>query len=130
MKKMASISLKGHREHDHVMTVFHLKVNSNYMLFFTKACVRLCNNLRLIRRKSVNLLGDLNYFHLCFNRISWRKDKQHCIIQFGLIMCSGFPWVFFSEIPSYITLHLCYWTLPLFCTVKYVASSCLLKCGT
>lgn len=41
---MASISLKGHREHDHVMTLlFHLKVNSDYMLFFTAACVRQCS---------------------------------------------------------------------------------------
>jgi len=91
-------ALKGHREHDHVRTLlFHLKVNSNYMLFFTKACVRLCNNLRIIRRTSVKLLGDLNYFHLCFNCLSWRKDKQYLIIRFGLIMCSVFPRVFFLK---------------------------------
>lgn len=40
-------------------------------------CDSVVNNLRLIRRTSVKLLGDLNYFHLCFNRRSRKKGKQY-----------------------------------------------------
>lgn len=53
-------------------------------------CNSVVNKLRLIRRTSVKLLGDLNYFHLYFSRRFWKKRQT--VFKFNSVSsCVLFP---------------------------------------